>query len=1007
MKKKISLFLAIIIILTSFSSIQVIAAEGMGSISSISERKVAEGLDLKTVKANHSNYGVQTAYVLELTNRSKVVPTVAINENIRSMSRMTTKINNETKKGKYVYGGINADFFAMKTGIPLGSVIQNKEVLSAGTKANAIGFKIDGSAVIGEANFDISMNIGSTNYNVNYLNKNASKWGLYLLTDRYSSKTVGDGTRGTEIVIRIDRGIMKLGENVHGTVVDVRKNTNSNVIQKNHMVLFVPNNDGNISSANSTKVGEKVSLVISDKSGKWKDVTQMVGGGDILVKNGVVQNKFDSSIGGRNTRSAAGIKADGTLVLYALDKRSGVSNGLNLKSVAEYMKSIGCVDAINLDGGGSTTMHVRNGGSLSIVNNPTDGSERSVTNGIILVSKDTQNKLYLSMGTDTLKLGSNSIYTDKVYGIRDGVKWDISHKVKYSYSGSGATTSQNNIMAGSGTGRGVLTASYDGVKVNRNVEIINKADKVTLLYPDLQDLNMKTGQKQSFDFLVYKDGYVLATNHSTFKGEVLGNVGKYNNSAGIFTATDMYKKGALRISGLSKTFNFNVSVGKRPRIIEDFEYGGDLKMSYEPNGVEATFERQRDTIKGTYSGKVSYNVKDGKEHIIKLALPNEFDITQGKQLEFQMAGKATASFYIDTENYGDYSFYYEEKVNNDKFNSYVMNITDKLGRCKLKNILELKVKGSGEFYIDDIKVIEDGNIANSDAPKIEILTSLENLKANDVIKFKVTKPSDQYEVISWNTQAFIDDESVKCVYNEQDKTYSISLLKDLDNNYGSLEIVARDRDGYHTRKNYILKGTNNNYKTFYADTSKSWAYDYIELATNKKLLKGYDGHFYPESNLTRYEFAQFLSNYFAEDLKDVTYEASYELPYNDADQIPKWAKQAVIHMYEKGIIIGKPEQGGIYFKGDENLTRAEAITAIGRIVDNKIFSRTVHYTDINKVPSWALKYVSICSNMNIIKGYPEGDIRPNTYIRRGELASLSIGMCKDRFKKLNESDLFS
>lgn len=1004
MKKKISLFLAIIIILTAFSSIQVVAAEGMGHISSVSERNVAEGLDLKTVKANHSSYGVQTAYVLELSNRSKVVPTVAVNDNIRSMSRMTTKINNETKKGKYVYGGINADFFAMKTGIPLGSVIQNKEVLSAGTKANAIGFKVDGSAVIGEANFDISMSIGTTHYDVNYLNKNASKWGLYLLTDRYASKTVGDGTLGTEIVIRIDRGIMKLSEKVEGTVVDVRKNTNSNVIQDNHMVLFVPNNDGNISLANNTKIGEKVSLVISDPSGKWKDVTQMVGGGDILVKNGVVQNKFDTSIGGKNTRSAAGIKADGTLVLYALDKRSGVSNGLNLKSVAEYLKSIGCVDAINLDGGGSTTMHVRNGNSLKIVNNPTDGSERSVTNGIILVSKDTQNDLYLSMGTDTLKLAANSVYTDKVYGIRDGIKWDISHKVKYSYSGTGATASQNKITAGSNNGNGVLTASYDGKSVKRNVEISNKADKVLLLHPNSQSLNLKTGQKQGFDFIAYKDGNVLASNHSAFKCDVIGNVGKYNNSTGIFTATDIYKKGVLRFSCLSKTFNFDVNVGKKPRVIEDFEYGGELKMTYDPNGIEATFERQRDTIKGSYSGKVSYNVKDGKEHIIKLSLPNEFDITDGKQLEFQMAGKAIASFYIDTENYGEYSFYYEEKVNNDKFNSYLMNITDKLGRCKLKNILELKVKGSGEFYIDDIKVIEDGNIANVNAPKIEILTSLENLKANDVIKFKVTKPSDQYEVISWNTQAFIDDESVKCVYNEKDKTFSVTLLKDLNNNYGSLEIIARDRDGYHTRKNYILKGTNKDYKTNYKDISKNWAYDYIELATNRKLLEGYDGCFYPESNLTRYEFAQFLSNYLAE---DVTYEASEELPYEDDDQIPQWARNAVIYTYKKGIIIGKFDKDRVYFNGDDYVTRAEVITAIGRIVDNKIFSREVYYTDINKVPDWALKYVSLCSNMNIIKGYPEGDIRPNTYIRRGELASLSLGMCKDRFTKINASDLFS
>lgn len=1005
LRKKISLFLALIMIMTVFSTVRVFAAEGMGTINSVSERKLAEGLNFRTVKSTHSSYGVQTAYVLELSNKSQVLPTVAVNSNIRSMSRMTTKIKNETQKGKYVYGGVNADFFATNTGIPLGSVIENKEVLSAGTAANAIGFKSDGSAVIGTADFNISMNIGNNSYDVDYLNKNASKWGLYLLTDRYSSTTVGDGTVGTEIVVRIDSGVMKLGETVQGTVVDVRKNTNSRIIQKNHMVLFVPNIDADINLANSTKFGDKVTLKITDQSGKWKDVTQMVGGGDILVKNGAVQSGFDSSIGGQNTRTAAGVKADGTLVLYALDKRKGISNGLTLKSVAEYLKSIGCVDAINLDGGGSTTMHVRNGNDIGIVNHPTDGAERSVTNGIILVSKATQNQLYLSMGTDTLYLASNSVFTDKVYGVRDGVKWDISDKVSYSYSGTGASASSNKISSGSGTGTGTLKASYDGKSASRSVNIVNSADSVVMLNPGVSDINLETKGKQSFHFLAFKDGRAVSASNSAFKGTVSGNVGTYNDSAGMFTAGDYYKKGSLSISALSKTFNFNITVGTKPRVIEDFEYGGSLDVNYENDGIAVTFERQRDTIKGTYSGKVSYNVKDGREHTIKLSLPNEYNITDAKQLEFQMAGKAVASFYIDTEYYGDYSFYYQEDVNSEFYNTYSMNISKNLGSCKLKNILELKVKGSGEFYIDDIRVITDGDIQNTSAPEIQLLTGLSGLKAGDVIKFKVKKPADQYEIISWNTQAFINDEPVSCLYNSYEDTFHIPLPKDLENNYGVLEIITRDRDGYHTRRNYILKGTDQNYVSSYKDTSSSWAYDYIELATNRNFLRGYDGGFYPEKNLTRYEFAQFLANYFAK-TEDIVYDASEELPYEDFNEIPDWAKEAVAKMYKKGIIIGKEDDGKIYFNGNDNVTRAEVITAVGRIVDNKIFTGEVKYTDMNKIPDWALKYVAVCSDMNILKGYPEGDIRPGAYIKRSELAALSLSMCLDRFTKVNANGLF-
>ncbi len=1005
MKKIISFFMAVVMILCNFSVIYAFAAEeGMGTIEAVTEEVIAEGLNYKTVKATHSKQGIQTAYVMELSDRRNILPTVAVNNNLRSSSRMTTKIKNETEKGKEVFGGVNGDFYAMATGIPLGSVIENKEVLSAGTNANAIGFRANGSVVIDKADFDISMTIGKTSYDVDYLNKNASKWGLYLLTDRYQSTTKGDGTYGTEIVIRVDSGVLKLSEEVSGTVVDVRKNTHSNIIQKNHMVLFVPNIDSDINKANNTLVGEKVTLKVTDSSGIWKDVTQMVGGGDILIKNGQVQSNFDSSISGKTSRTAAGVKEDGTIVLFALDKKEGLSNGLDLKSVAEYLKSIGCVSAINLDGGGSTTMHIRKGEGLKIVNNPTDGSERSVSNGIIFVSRASQNQLFLSMGSDALYLASNSVYTDKVYGVRDGVKWDISEKVSYSYEGTGAKVNKNQIIADNKEGKGTLTASYDGKSAKRDVEIVSKADNIIMAQSVSSHINVKAGEKKSFQFFAYKDGKVITSSPHAFKGEIFGNIGKYNNETGQFTATEYYKKGSLKLTGLSTERVFDITVGQMPFVIEDFEEGGVLDITFEKDNLEATFERQRDLIKGAYSGKISYNVKGEEEEIIKVSLPEKVDISKGKNLSFQMAGEGIFSFYIDSEGLGDYSFYYEEDANPNAFETYDMDMVSQLGKCELYNILELKVKGQGEIYIDDILLETDGIMNNDTPPEVEILTSLDNIQKGDIIRFKISKPADQYEVTVNHTQVFINEIPVKLEYKNGE--YSIPVLTEFERGYAVLEIIARDRGGNHIRKNYILKGNEATTEyVIYEDTKDSWAYDYIELATARKLMKGSDGKFYPENNLTRYEFAQFISNYY--DLwEEFDYNPSEEISYEDFDEIPKWAVEAVTKMYKKGIIIGKETADGVYFNGDDYVTRAEVITAIGRIVDNKIFAGEVNYTDMDKVPDWAKKYVSVCSGLSIVKGYPEGDIRPNQNIKRSELAALSMSMCLDKFTKLNSFDLF-
>ena len=70
------------------------------------------------------------------------------------------------------------------------------------------------------------------------------------------------------------------------------------------------------------------------------------------------------------------MKADGTLLLYAVDGRqSGYSNGVSEANLAAELRDQGCVWAVNLDGGGSTTMSVLLPGQdgTALVNKPSDG----------------------------------------------------------------------------------------------------------------------------------------------------------------------------------------------------------------------------------------------------------------------------------------------------------------------------------------------------------------------------------------------------------------------------------------------------------------------------------------------------------------------------------------------------------------------------------------------------------------------------------------------------------
>lgn len=121
---------------------------------------------------------------------------------------------------------------------------------------------------------------------------------------------------------------------------------------------------------------------------KWDKIEQAIGGGPWLLRDGnlavdIVEQRFTEGTKFASThhpRSAAGVTKDGTLLLVTVDGRQAWSGGISLDELAKLMKRLGAVNAINLDGGGSTSMIVHGG----VVNAPSDGRLRPVPNGLLI-----------------------------------------------------------------------------------------------------------------------------------------------------------------------------------------------------------------------------------------------------------------------------------------------------------------------------------------------------------------------------------------------------------------------------------------------------------------------------------------------------------------------------------------------------------------------------------------------------------------------------------------------
>lgn len=130
----------------------------------------------------------------------------------------------------------------------------------------------------------------------------------------------------------------------------------------------------------------------------WKPA-EAVGGAPVLLRDGHICFDYLKTSGGfyisnhdllqsdifaiglKAPRTAVGIRADGSAVLFVCDGRnSGGSAGLSLDELARILKGLGCTDAMNLDGGGSSAICV-NG---KVINHPSDGSSRKVLSFIAL-----------------------------------------------------------------------------------------------------------------------------------------------------------------------------------------------------------------------------------------------------------------------------------------------------------------------------------------------------------------------------------------------------------------------------------------------------------------------------------------------------------------------------------------------------------------------------------------------------------------------------------------------
>ena len=260
--------------------------------------------------------------------------------------------------------------------------------------------------------------------------------------------------------------------------------------------------------------------------------------GDIFV-DGHARSDLDNST--RASRTAIGIKADGTVVMFMVDGRQApYSVGMTMAEVGAAMEALGCEQAVNLDGGGSSTFATQREGEpenstsagLTLRCRPSDGYERKVSNTIMVLSKATATGEFhhavLTPNDEVYTPGSTVQF--KATGVdAAGGKADIPAGASWAVLSGNGSIDANGLYTAAGT--------CDEVKVGLKVggQIIGQT-KIQVQWPDKlsftnNSVSIDFGQTSDLTFkptwqgreVHYKDGdfaWSIAENSLSYKHTV-------------------------------------------------------------------------------------------------------------------------------------------------------------------------------------------------------------------------------------------------------------------------------------------------------------------------------------------------------------------------------------------------------------------------------------------------------------------------------------------------------
>ncbi|MGC4046173.1 MAG: phosphodiester glycosidase family protein [Armatimonas sp.] len=286
---------------------------------------------------------------------------------------------------------INAGFFPY-LGNPIGLHVEDGDLVTEPQlNRGSLVVTESGQATVAVFQWKGTVSIGEESKMLHGLNRKPGKGNeLLLFTPRFFERTLKAPER-VEVVLSGAPSPLRPGSKFTAKVESVNESGGETPLAAGTVVLSAGGESATWLKEKATVGAElTIDLAVTTQTGDTLDPTTIrhaVTGAGRLLKNGksVLNLKAEGMAASfsttRHPRTAVGVTTDGTVLLVTVDGRQPlVSRGASLPELTAIMQHFGAVEALNLDGGGSSAMSVFGG----VVNSPSDPAERAVADMLVV-----------------------------------------------------------------------------------------------------------------------------------------------------------------------------------------------------------------------------------------------------------------------------------------------------------------------------------------------------------------------------------------------------------------------------------------------------------------------------------------------------------------------------------------------------------------------------------------------------------------------------------------------